>query len=80
VPTVWDKLVKKLFESKSFRFKELEKILVGLGYVKNGPRGSHYGFKKAGCAPITIPYRKETVGRVYVKLVKNAVILYNNGR
>ena len=71
----WEKLLARICTlSKDMRFDELRKVLESYGYTMNAPRGgsSHYTFRKAGCAPITIP-KHEPITRVYVEMVKQVV-------
>ena len=71
----WEKLLARICTlSKDMRFDELRKVLESYGYTMNAPRGgsSHYTFRKAGCAPITIP-KHEPNKRVYVEMVKQVV-------
>lgn len=71
----WEKLLARICTlSKDMRFDELRKVLESYGYTMNAPRGgsSHYTFRKAGCAPITIP-KHEPTKRVYVEMVKQVV-------
>lgn len=71
----WEKLLARICTlSKDMRFDELRKVLESYGYTMNVPRGgsSHYTFRKAGCAPITIP-KHEPIKRVYVEMVKQVV-------
>ncbi len=57
------------------QYEELKKILVAYGYVEKNPRGgsSHHTFRKAGCAPITIPAHNP-IKRIYVEMVRNVVL------
>ena len=71
----WEKLLARICTlSKDMRFEELRKVLESYGYTMNAPRGgsSHYTFRKARCAPITIP-KHEPIKKVYVELVKQVV-------
>ena len=71
----WDKLLKRVLSlSNDLRFDELRKILESYGYQMKMPRGgsSHATFRKAGCAPITIPMH-EPIKKVYVQMVKDIV-------
>lgn len=60
--------------SRDLRFDELRKVLESYGYEMRQPSGgsSHYTFRKAGCAPITIPMH-EPIKKVYVIMVKEVV-------
>lgn len=61
----WEKLLARICTlSKDMRFDELRKVLESYGYTMNAPRGgsSHYTFRKAGCAPITIPKHEPIKG------------------
>ena len=55
----------------SLTFKDLEKVLIGIGYVGTFPRGgsSHCTFRKKNCNPITIPKTKP-INKAYIILVK----------
>lgn len=71
----WDKLLSRIKSlSKELRFEELRKVLESCGYTMSQPRGgsSHCTFRKAGCAPITIPMH-EPIKTVYVQMVKEIV-------
>lgn len=71
----WEKLLARICTlPKDMRFDELRKVLESYGYTMNAPRGgsSHYTFRKAGCATITIP-KHEPIKRVYVEMVKQVV-------
>ena len=52
------------------RFEDLDKLLQAYGFVLRRPKGggSHYVYKRTGCAPMTVP-RHKPVGRVYVMQV-----------
>lgn len=65
-----EKLVEKLNNSpKNVRFEDLEKLLNFMNYFCNKKNtGSHFVFKKQGCEPLTIPYKKPIKAH-YVKLV-----------
>ena len=60
--------------SRDLRFDELRKVLESYGYEMRQPSGgsSHCTFRKAGCAPITIPMH-EPIKKVYVMMVKEVV-------
>lgn len=47
----------------------LSTILEAFGYALARQRGSHRTYTKAGSYPITVPYRRPHVGRVYVEQV-----------
>lgn len=71
----WDKLLARICGlSRDLRFDELRKVLESYGYEMRQPSGgsSHYTFRKAGCAPITIPMH-EPIKKVYVIMVKEVV-------
>lgn len=71
----WEKLLQRILAlSKDLRFAELRKVLESYGYVMQAPRSgsSHYTFRKADCAKITIP-KHEPIKRVYVEMVKEIV-------
>ena len=73
--SAWDKLLNRIGNlSNDLRFDELRKVLEAYGYTMNQPRGgsSHHTFRKAGCAPITIP-KHEPIKRVYVEMVRQVV-------
>jgi len=64
-----EKLLKKIRQNpKNVRFKDVDKLLLSLGFEKR-QRGSHttYVLKKQG--RITIPFRKPFILPVYVKEV-----------
>lgn len=71
----WDKLLTRICSlSKDMRFEELRKVLESYGYEMRNPSGgsSHYTFRKAGYAPITIP-KHEPIKKVYVEMVKHII-------
>ena len=71
----WEKLLERIKKlSSDLRFDELRRVLEEYGYTMNQPRGggSHYTFRKMGCAPITIP-KHEPIKRTYVIMVREAV-------
>ena len=71
----WDKLLARICcLSRDLRFDELRKVLESYGYEMRQPSGgsSHCTFRKAGCAPITIPMH-EPIKKVYVMMVKEVV-------
>lgn len=71
----WNKLLERICSlSKDIRFDELKKILESYGYEMKGTSGgsSHFTFRKAGCAPITIP-KHEPLKKAYVILVKEII-------
>ena len=71
----WDKLLARICDlSRDLRFDELRKVLESYGYEMRQPSGgsSHCTFRKAGCAPITIPMH-EPIKQVYVMMVKEVV-------
>ena len=73
--SAWDKLLERIRNlSRDMRFDELRKVLEAYGYTMNQPRGggSHYTFRKKGCAPVTIP-KHEPIKRAYVLLVREVV-------
>lgn len=71
----WDKLISRICSlSKDMRFDELRRVLESYGYEMRQPHGgsSHCTFRKAGCAPITIPVH-EPIKLVYVMMVKEII-------
>ena len=71
----WDKLLARICGlSRDLRFDELRKVLESYGYEMRQPSGgsSHCTFRKADCAPITIPMH-EPIKKVYVMMVKEVV-------
>ena len=71
----WDKLIKKICSlSKEVRFEEVKRILESYGYEMKRPRSgsSHCTFRKAGCAPITVPTH-EPIKVVYLLMVKDVI-------
>jgi hypothetical protein len=76
----WDKLIDRVLEAdRAFRFDELAKVLNKIGYTQHQPRGgsSHYVFRAPGLPPISIP-KNNPINKVYVNLVREAVIVYLN--
>jgi len=62
------KLVGEILQNpKQVDFPDLRRLLEGFGYECRQPRGgsSHYVFRKAGCAPISVP-RQRPVNKAYV--------------
>ena len=77
----WDKLMEEiLFLNKNLRFDDLAKMLVKIGYTQNQPRGgsSHYTFRKSGKMPITIPKTIHQINRVYIEMVREALIEFES--
>ena len=71
----WDKLIEKICGlSKEVRFEEVKRILESYGYDMKCPRSgsSHCTFRKAGCAPITIPTH-EPIKTAYLLMVKDVI-------
>lgn len=71
----WDKLLERISSlSSDLRFEELRKVMESYGYEMKGTAGggSHFTFRKNGCAPITIP-KHEPIKIIYVKMVKDIV-------
>ena len=71
----WDKLVEKICSlSKEVRFEEVKRVLESYGYEMKRPRSgsSHCTFRKAGCAPITVPTH-EPIKVVYLLMVKEVI-------
>lgn len=71
----WDKLLQRILSlSGDIRFEELRKVLESYGYEMKAPRSgsSHVTFRKAGCAPITIP-RHEPIKKAYIMMVRDVV-------
>ncbi|PNU20965.1 toxin HicA [Geothermobacter hydrogeniphilus] len=65
------KRVRQIIEKpKDVDFSALQRLLESFGYECRQPRrgSSHYVFRKAGAAPITVP-KKKPVNAVYVKQV-----------
>jgi len=72
----WEKLLGRILTlSKDMRFNELKRVLEAYGYEGQmpGSGSSHCTFRKAGCAPITIP-KHEPIKRVYVEMVRDIVL------
>lgn len=71
----WDKLIEKICSlSKEVRFEEVKRVLESYGYEMKRPRSgsSHCTFRKAGCAPITVPTH-EPIKVVYLLMVKEVI-------
>lgn len=71
----WDKLIEKICSlSKEVRFEEVKRVLESYGYEVKRPRSgsSHCTFRKAGCAPITVPTH-EPIKVVYLLMVKEVI-------
>ena len=71
----WDKLIEKVCGlSKEVRFEEVKRVLESCGHEMKRPRsgGSHCTFRKAGCAPITIPTH-EPIKTAYLLMVREVV-------
>ncbi len=76
----WDKLISRICTlSDDLKFAELQKVLESYGYTMRNPGsgGSHFTFRKEGCAPITIP-KHHPIKKVYVLMVRNVVESENN--
>jgi len=54
-----EKLIKKIFETKTISFTESDKILKTLGYIPENPGSSHVTYRKDSKNLITIVKRKE---------------------
>ena len=66
----FEKLLERIKNNpKTVRFEEIEKVLLGAGYVCLNAKGSHYTFRKQDKQPITIPRHLPYVGEIYVKKV-----------
>ena len=71
----WEKLIEQILcLDKGLRYEDLSKALRAIGYESQQPCGSHVTFRKTGRMPITIP-KGNPVNKVYIELVKDAVIL-----
>lgn len=71
----WDKLLVRILTlSSDIRFDELRRVLESYGYEMRGPSSgsSHFTFRKAGCAPITIP-RHDPIKKAYIIMVRAIV-------
>ena len=71
----WDKLIEKICSlSKEVRFEEVKRVLESYGYEMKRPRSgsSHCTFRKAGCAPVTVPTH-EPIKVVYLLMVKEVI-------
>ena len=71
----WDKLIEKICSlSKEVRFEEVKRVLESYDYKMKRPRSgsSHCTFRKAGCAPITVPTH-EPIKVVYLLMVKEVI-------
>ncbi len=67
------KLLEKLSSNpRNVRFEDVDKLLRWCGYESRHRGGSHYVYKKAGCRPLTIPYRRP-LKSVYVKKALAAI-------
>ena len=77
-----DKLFNDIIRvNKNLRFDDLVKALLRMGYTHSQPKGgsSHHIFRKAGCAPISLPKPKIMhMDIVYIRLVKKAISDYLN--
>ena len=76
----WDKLIEQILKlDKNLRFEDLAKALIEMGYKQNQPKGgsSHYTFRKLGKMPITMP-KSRPIGRVYIEMVRNAVLEFES--
>lgn len=75
----WDKLISEILKlNRNLRFNDLVKALIKMGYTKHQPKGgsSHYTFRKKYCTPITLPKTKDAIDIVYIRLVRDAVLVY----
>lgn len=57
--TQFDKLIKKILETKIISFNEADKILKTMGYLPENPGSSHITYRKNAHSLITIVKRKE---------------------
>jgi predicted RNA binding protein YcfA (HicA-like mRNA interferase family) len=60
-------LAKLRSNPKNVRFEELEKVLLGLGFIKRQERTSHMVFTYPGYKPLTVPRRKPFLAPEYIK-------------
>ncbi len=64
-----EKLLKKIRQNpKNVRFKDIDKLLLSLGFEKR-QRGSHATYVLKNQGRITIPFRKPFILPIYVKEV-----------
>ncbi len=64
-----EKLLKKIRQNpKNVRFKDIDKLLLSLGFEKR-QRGSHATYVLKNQGRITVPFRKPFILPVYVKEV-----------
>lgn len=61
-----DLLAKIKHNPKNVHFEQLDKLLKMYGFDCRNKGGSHYIYKRKGCASISVP-RHIPVGEVYVK-------------
>lgn len=77
----WDKLLDRILAlSGDLRFEELRRVLEEYGYHMRAPHGgsSYCTFRKAGCAPITVP-RHDPIKKAYVRMVRDIVESESDG-
>lgn len=60
------KIKKVINNKKNVDISALKSLLEELGYKEFKPGGSHFTYRKTGCTPITIPFKKP-VKEVYIK-------------
>jgi predicted RNA binding protein YcfA (HicA-like mRNA interferase family) len=73
----WNKLIDDILNlNRNIRFDDLVKALIRIGYAQSQPKrgGSHYTFRKSGKDSITIPKSTQPMNRVYIELVRTAII------
>ncbi len=64
-----EKLLKKIRQNpKNVRFKDIDKLLLSLGFEKR-QRGSHATYVLKNQGRITVPFRKPFILPIYVKEV-----------
>ena len=77
----WDKLIEEILViNKNLRFDDLARTLIRIGYTQNQPKGgsSHYTFRKSGKMPITIPKTTHQISRVYIEMVREALVEFES--
>jgi len=69
-----EKLLKKLIGGQndaSFTFDEVELLLLQAGFVPQGGKGSHHGFRHEDGRKVVIPHHGKTVKPAYIRNVRN---------
>ncbi len=70
-----DKLIKKLFESKTISFDEADKILTDAGFLPERPASgsSHITYRKQGKNPVTLIRNRKELKPYQIKMLQETL-------